>query len=402
MNGLLLADIHIKAQDYNQTYKEYKFLENYLEDKQYDYCIILGDFFDRKIYSYEEYIQLSYKYMLLLISHCDKVRVVYGTKSHENEQYNIFDFLKDDIYKLMPSSFNLDFKVIKTVEEEELFEDFKVLYLPEEYINDKNEYYKSFFSKDKEYDYVFGHGIIQEVMTDAVRHIDKKVKNKQERKKPPVFTTSELKKICKGQIYFGHYHINTNIDDKIFYVGSFSRFRFGEEEKKGFYEIERVKKRYKNQFIENISAQRYITKKYGYKDAIFTSDSLLIKELDSIIQKKEKAGIDFLRLIINIPEDYEKAEFLINLLNERFKFRNDIKIEIVNGYIEKKRQVNKEEVREVFEKYDFIFDKNEEDERKLSYFIQEKYNKTMSPEQVKKYLTFKAIDLLEEKKEEGS
>ncbi len=162
------------------------------------------------------------------------------------------------------------------------------------------------------------------------------------------------------------------------------------------------KKEYKNEFIENISARRYVTKKYGYKDVIFTSETLLIKELDSIIPKKEKAGIDFLRLIINIPENYEKAEFLINLLNERFKFRTDIKIEIVNGYVEKKRQVNKEEVQEVFEKYDFIFDKNEEDERKLSYFIREKNNKEMSPEQIKKYLSFKAIELLQEKKGERS
>ena len=59
--GLLLGDIHIKAQDYQQTYKEYKFLEKYLENKKYDYCIILGDFFDRKIYSYEEYLKILRK-----------------------------------------------------------------------------------------------------------------------------------------------------------------------------------------------------------------------------------------------------------------------------------------------------------------------------------------------------
>ena len=33
--GLLIADLHIKAQDYMQTYKEYKFLEKYLENKSY-------------------------------------------------------------------------------------------------------------------------------------------------------------------------------------------------------------------------------------------------------------------------------------------------------------------------------------------------------------------------------
>lgn len=400
MNGLLLADIHIKVQDYSQTYKEYKFLEDYLTDKHYDFCIILGDFFDRKIYSYEDYIHLAYKYMTLLICHCDKIRIVYGTKSHENEQYNIFDFLKDDIYRIMPSDFTLDFKVIKTVEEEELFPDCKILYVPEEYVLDKKEYYKDYFNKKGEYDYVFGHGVIKEVMSNATRHIDKKINKDHDRKKPPVFTTSELKEICKGKVFFGHYHIHTNIDDKIFYVGSFSRFCFGEEEAKGFYEIEKDEELYQETFIENISARRYITKKYGYKDIIFTSEELLIKEMNDVKRKKEKCGIDFLRLIINIPEDYENAEFLINLVNEKFKFSTDIKVEITNGYIEKKKQVNREQVKEIFEKYDIIFDKNESDEKKLSYFIKEKNEKEMSPEKIKKYLSFKAIELLESKKED--
>ena len=52
--------------------------------------------------------------------------------------------------------------------------------------------------------------------------------------------------------------------------------------------------------------------------------------------------------------------------------------------------------------YVFIFDKNEEDERKISYFIREKNNKEMSPDQIKKYLSFKAIELLQEKKGERS
>lgn len=399
--GLLLADIHIKAQDYQQTYKEYKFLEKYLEDKRYDYCIILGDFFDRKIYSYEDYIQLAYMYMALIIKHSEKIRIVYGTKSHENDQYEIFNFLEDHImYKLIPDCKKIDFKVIKTVQSEELFPDLNVLYLPEEYVLDKHEYYQEYFSKEKEYDYVFGHGVIQEVMTNATRHIDKKIDNIKVRKKPAVFTTSELKNICKGQVYFGHYHIHTNISDKVFYVGSFCRFCHGEEEPKGFYEIKNNKK-YSNKFIENTDAKKYITIKYGYKDEIFSNEEKLLEVINNIPKKKELTKIDELRVIFNIPENYEKSEFLINLLNEKFKFFEDIKIEIVNGYVELKKQANKEQIKEVFEKYDIIFDKNETDENKLSYFIKEKNGKDIPAVTVKKYLTFKALDILQEMNSES-
>ena len=396
--GLLLADIHIKAQDYQQTYKEYKYLEEYIKDKTYDYCIILGDFFDRKIYSYEDYIQLGYRYMTLILTHCKKVRVVYGTKSHENDQYEIFNFLNEDvIYKLSENIIDVDYRVVKTVQSEKLFPDLEVLYIPEEYVLDKKEYYKEYFVMEKKYDYVFGHGVIQEVMTDAVRHVDKKIDKIKVRKKPAVFTTSELKYIAKGQVFFGHYHIHTNINDKIFYVGSFSRFRFGEEEAKGFYEVEKDDETYTQNFVENKMAKKYITVKYGYKNPIFHDEKSLLDEIESIPIRKENASIDELRLVFNIPEDYEKSEFLINLLNEKFKFREDIKIEVVNGYIEKKRQANKEQVKEVFEKFDIIFDKNESEENKLSYFIKEKKGKEIPPSTIKKYLSFKAIELLQDK-----
>ena len=122
----------------------------------------------------------------------------------------------------------------------------------------------------------------------------------------------------------------------------------------------------------------------------------LMKEINSIQKRKEVTGIDYLRLVFNIPEDYENSEFMINLLNEKFKFSDDIKIEVVNGYIEKKRQANKEQVKEIFKNYDIIFEKDIPLENKISYFIKEKNEKEIIPENVKKYLSFKAIELLKD------
>ena len=50
-------------------------------------------------------------------------------------------------------------------------------------------------NKENEYDYVFGHGVIQEVMTMVKR---KSTKNK--RITTPIFTTKELSSICKGDV----------------------------------------------------------------------------------------------------------------------------------------------------------------------------------------------------------
>ena len=120
---------------------------------------------------------------------------MYGTESHECNQYDILSLLK--IYDKI--------RVIKQVTEEELLPGLNVLYLPEEHILDKKEYYKEFFEEDQKYDYIFGHGIIREAMKEAAVQNDT---SSDKRKKVPVFSTAEFRRICKGQTYFGHYHVN--------------------------------------------------------------------------------------------------------------------------------------------------------------------------------------------------
>lgn len=389
-NGLVLADIHIGAIPVDQTYKEINFLRKYLVNKYYSFIIIAGDLFDKKLYSGEDYIVIANQLILLLLSKCEKLRVIEGTKSHDNGQYSIFkqyeDNSKHDVLQK-----NINFKIIRSVEEEMLFNDLKVLYIPEEYVYDKKEYYRQFFDTDNEYDYVFGHGIIQEAMTNVVRNMSK---SKEHRKRAPVFTTLELERICKGKVYFGHYHVNTNIHDKIFYVGSFSRDKFGEEEPKGFYEISCNENEYKEYFVENVFTEQYITISFPYNHKLFKEDTDLVKEFDNIKKKKKSSGVQHLRLIFNIPDEYPNAEFFINLVNDTFKDGNGYKVEIVNGYITTKKNINKQQFREIRDKFNYIFDKNSNIEDNISCFARDKLGRIISPQKVKTYLDFKATDLL--------
>ena len=58
-----------------------------------------------------------------------------GTRSHDKDQLEIFEiekkYLEDDI----------DMKIFRTVSSEKIFDDLEVLYVPEEYVSDKDEYY---------------------------------------------------------------------------------------------------------------------------------------------------------------------------------------------------------------------------------------------------------------------
>lgn len=380
--GYVISDIHVGAMDLNTLYNEYTelFINRIRKDSKLDFVIVCGDFFDHKFYLNDNSAKMSYKMLKDLIEVCkDKdipLRFVYGTESHECNQYDIMNVMK--IYD--------NVKVIKFVSEEELLPDLNILYLPEEHVNNIDEYYSKYLSNYNKYDYVFGHGVIREVMTDLSVHIDNKSDDK--RKRTKVFTTKELDKICKGEVYFGHYHINIETDDKFFSIGSFSRWKYGEEGRKGFYEIEYNvdKEKYSHKYIENTLAKDYKTIRIGYNNEVFTNEDKLKESIDGFNNMIKREAYDNIRVIFNIPSDIEQPESTINYIRETLKKNDNIKVEIVNGYIDEKRKLQKEKVNETNQLYSFIFDKNLPLEDKTSKFISITYNKEISSSDIKKYL----------------
>lgn len=381
-HGIVISDIHFGAFEPSLLSHELEeiFIKYLNSMKKIDFIVIDGDYFDHKIYLNERTSKYASQFMNQLVDiskthHCP-IRIVYGTESHEANQYSSAFSIYDDI----------DFKVIYTVSSEELVPGLKVLYLPEEYIYSKKEYYKDFFSKSGEYDYVFGHGVIQEVMTEASRSTKEKADTT--RKKVPIFTTSELIDICKGQIYFGHYHINTNIMDKVFYVGSYSRWMHGEESPKGFYHLEcnPEKEEYSQTFVENTLARRFITYVYGYDSDVIKDENSLLEELNRRDKLTEALDGDHVRYVFNIPEDYPNPEFIMNLLNERYRFNDAVKVSVVNGYVEKKKSINKKSLKDALDEYPMIFDRSVQLENKIEYFIKKKFDKEVSIPNIKHYL----------------
>lgn len=380
--GYIISDIHVGAMDLETLYNEYTelFINRIKKDTKLDFVIVCGDFFDHKFYLNDNAAKMSYKMLKDLIEVCkDKdipLRFVYGTESHECNQYDIMNVMK--LYD--------NVKVIKFVSEEELLPDLNILYLPEEHVNDMDDYYSKYLSNYDKYDYVFGHGVIREVMTDLSVHIDNKSDDK--RKKTKVFTTKELDNVCKGEVYFGHYHINIETDDKFFSIGSFSRWRYGEEERKGFYIVEcnTDKEKYSHEYIENTLAKDYKTIRIGYDNEVFTNEDKLKESIDGFNNMIKREAYDNIRVVFNIPSNIEHPESTINYIKETLKKSDNIKVEIVNGYIDEKRKIQKEKVNETNQLYSFIFDKNLPLEDKTSKFISITYNKEISSSDIKKYL----------------
>lgn len=379
--GIVLADVHIGVFQVMKMLKEleYSFFSVLNTIKQLDFIIINGDFFDHMIYLGSDEAKIAYYVMKKIITECKrlntKLRIVYGTENHECNQYNIF-------FSELTLESDIDFRIIKTVEEEELFEDFFVLYLPEELMLDKKEYYKDFFSNEKKYDYVFGHGIIREAMTNAVRHIET-TKSTSKYPKVPIFSTSELESICKGETYFGHYHVNTELNGSVFYVGSFSRWCFGEEAPKGFYKVCYEDGLYTHEFIENKMCEKYVTYEFNADDKIFDSDDIdkSLSGMDTVINL---TADDKTRIIFNIPKDYGDTESFVKYIEEKYSSNKQIKLKFNKCVAKTEPKESTNDKNDLENRY--IFDKNLSKEEIYKKFLDTKYNYEISVEKIKEYL----------------
>ena len=373
--GVMIADIHFGALPVERLYNELELFLDFIEKKSLDFIVILGDWFDKKINLNSKDAKYSTVFFERICQICIdndiKLRIIQGTESHDNSQLEVLEILA----KNKP----VDFKVFYEVTEEELFPDFNVLYVPEEYINSIDEKYGKYMNK--KYDMIFGHGMIQEVKFAALIQSSETTM-----KKAPIFKSKMLCDMCYGPIFFGHIHTKDIFNDRLYYVGSYSRWKFGEEEDKGFYYVkyENDTKEFEAKFIVNDKAMKYDTIEIYEKESGFykLNTENQIKYIQNLIQSFE---YDFLRLQFYIPQGYENENLLINMVNESFGKYKNLKLDFkVNSKIKSKREVE-EKINLLLDKYGFIFDNKIDTYTKINKFILEKYNKDISVEKIKEY-----------------
>lgn len=369
---LVIGDIHFGYYPAELLYKEFELVINNIT-KDIDAVFIAGDYFDTKLSLSSKHSLYAIKTFCDILDKCEqtntKLRMIRGTASHdpENQLVNLSSIAK---------SSKVDFKLYLTVGEEELFPDFNVLYVPEEYMENKDEYYKEFFNK--KYQCIIGHGMFEET-----NFVTNKTLNM---KKYPVFNSTFIEKICDGPIIFGHIHKSQKIRNRIMYTGSFTRSRYGEEEDKGFiiatYETENNSTDFK--FIINDKATKFDTVLILDTSEIF---SLLLNEQIQFIKemistyKKDK-----LRIKINIPKNYDNTKVFIDSVTTVFGNMENVDIVIMDNTKEETKQKTKEIVDKLMLKYNFIFDKSISYEEKIQQFIYNKKGEKIDLENIRKII----------------
>lgn len=369
---LVIGDIHFGYYPAKLLYEEFKLVIDNITN-EIDAIMIAGDYFDTKLTLSSKHSLYAIKAFCDIINKCEqtgtKIRMIRGTASHdpENQLINLANIAK---------SSKVDFKLYNTVGEEELFPDFNVLYIPEEYMENKDEYYKEFFNK--KYQCIIGHGMFEETnfVVNKTLHM----------KKYPVFNSEFMESICEGPIIFGHIHKSQTIKNRIMYTGSFTRSRYGEEEDKGFilskYETDSKETKFK--FIINEKATKYDTIEILEDSEIFSmilnEQIRFIKELISMYKK------DKLRIKIYIPNDYDNTKAFIDSITTIFSNMENIDILIMDNSKEITKQKTKEIVDKLMMKYNFIFDKNVSYEDKIQQYIYAKKGLLLDIESIRKII----------------
>lgn len=281
VNSLYLADLHFGISHTSHLFDELmEVVPRTIEERNINIVFIAGDYFDKELVGSHKYY--ATKFFANLASICNEkgiiLRMVKGTTSHDYNQIVGF-FGSTNI--LLP---DLDFKIINTVEEEELL-GLKVLYIPEEELLDQDEYYAPF--KERSYNIIVGHGTWD--------FVDKASfllgNNALDKKASPVHLVKEWSKCLeKGFCVFGHIHNHPRHKNKYFYTGSFSRWVYGQEEEKGFLvsETDTDTLEYKVDFIENLLAPKYDTLTF---EEVIGSDNLKDKSLLEV-RKRLKELVD--------------------------------------------------------------------------------------------------------------
>lgn len=338
---LAIADIHFGVtKDDDHLYKELDeiFLNYIREDcNSIDMIVICGDLADREINMNEKSGKLLTRFVLELENLCYekkiKLIIIKGTMSHDYNQLENFRNLEI----IHPSTFKIINKVeileVNTSRNNKL----KMLFIPEEYIEDPNSYYSPFLDKNTSlYDFIFVHGTFD--FAGYVSKLSNTDRSERPIKGSPTFSSAKFRDIAYGCTIAGHVHTCMN-NNNVYYCGSFSRFAFNETEEKGFFDIlynPNDNEDMSISFIENNLAPTYITISYDELPKDLEKKTRYIKQL--------KKKYDYVRIKTVMNEIDSKAD--LKILKEFSNMDNMVKMDITND-------TNEDENHE----YDFILNR---------------------------------------------
>lgn len=359
---ICIGDIHWGAMPPDITEKNLELFLEFIRQSSPDLIVICGDYFDYKLQlnSPSAITALNWFdkfYNVCISSGVKAIRLLKGTQDHDNDQLNVFSSYEDE------SNY---FKLYTTTETDYPLPNLKCVYCPDELMN-LEEYHQTYFDKFIPIsDIGFFHGnfdcILPSIEFDRIQsnHI-----------KTMIYEYEKFSKLIKGPLISGHWHIASE-NKSLYYTGSYDRWKFGEEEPKGFIycEYDTETHNYYIHRVENILAKHYDTLIIRDIDYIEPSSLATLKEIiDKKLTDEDNSEI---KLQYLITEDNNEAHTNFNIFSKQFLTNPRIKISIKDILKKRSKKAKKEATQFETSKYNYIFEKSISIKEKIHQYILDK------------------------------
>ena len=313
----------------------------------FDILIINGDLFDKRFPSTSDVI----KYALMFVNECVNICrdknatfiIINGTKSHDDGQLNLlYQYLQDP---------TVDVRIVESTQFL-MVKGSKKLCIPEEYGKGKD-YYDYFLHQCGRYDSVNLHGTVVGSVYGAN-------KSDLDSKRAPVFALEDFN-MCYGPIIAGHVHTGGCFNTYMYYCSSPIRYKFGEEEPKGFIILLHNLDSHEHYVhFEEITSFRYDTITV---DTLVNSNFMDPNNITNYIDSLKMNGIDHIRIIFNnVPEETQLVVKQVYKTDGTVVFKEPDRKEEVS--------VNTtEEIEKKYEKLDFLMDPKMDEYEKFVRYI---------------------------------
>lgn len=355
----MLTEIHISDIHFGVIDPKYQYdilmeqFVNKIINIKFDILSIDGDIFEHKFMSNSSAIYYALLFIDNIVQICRNINatliIIGGTEKHDADQIKLFHkYLYDNTVDVRIIENNIRFEYVKGA---------KILCIPELY-NRGKEYYMEFLNQP--YDSVFMHGSIKgSIYGNDNDDLDSRV---------PTFNIDDFCH-CYGPIIAGHVHTAGCYQKHCYYNGTPLRYRFGEEEEKGF-----------NIVLHNLDTHRYyihfesiISKKYN---TIELTNEMLQQDPRYIINSIEDMhsnGVDFIRLKLIIDNNNDKINSSLEIIKNYFSNKKYVKIDIKSSKLMKYQESTTQFLKNNGQ-YNYILDSTLNEYEILSRYINQQMN----------------------------
>lgn len=315
---IVMADLHWGVIDPSVFEKELdKCLFEPLRHRKnkIDFLVIAGDTFDMREYFSSKTVRYVIRFLYQLLDYVDKIFVIEGTRNHDGYQTIPLSTIFCDVLKTNQIQFIQEVTDIR-------YKDISVLFIPEEYVVDEENYYKSFFSNH--YDFIFGHGMIDKIWY-ARESNEKLVVNHVP--SAPLFSVDQLCSVA-NYVYFGHVHTHKAYGprNRFKYIGPPTRWEFDKDWDCGYYHVwyDRTTGLANEEFIVNELARKLNTTILTVDHELTSSEINLL----SLSVRNQLPHCDRLRVILNMYDDVPNVITIRNTIIAKLETYSNVRIDV--------------------------------------------------------------------------